>query len=72
MKIEFLQPKPRVEDWRVRLDGRTVGSVWRAGGEYLVSVSTKVRCATKTDAFRAAQKQVRALFVVRDCQHLPT
>lgn len=38
--IEFNQPNRRREDWRVVLNGRTVGSVWRAGeGRYLASCS---------------------------------
>jgi hypothetical protein len=26
MRIEFIQPKLRIEDWRVKLNGRTVGA----------------------------------------------
>lgn len=61
IKIEFSQPKPRIEDWRVKLDGRTVGGVWRAGDGYLVSVSRKEQATTLDAAFKAARKQVQGL-----------
>ena len=60
-KIEFIQARPRIEDWRVKLNGRTIGSVWRAGAGYLVSVSSKEQAATIDDAFKAAKKQVRRM-----------
>ena len=61
VKIEFFQPKPRIEDWRVKWNGHSVGSVWRAGADYLVSVSRKERAATLDAAFKAARKQVKGL-----------
>lgn len=59
-KIEFIQPKPQIEDWRVKLDGRTVGDVWRNGEGYLVSVSRKERATTLDAAFKAARKQIQS------------
>ena len=63
IKIEFSQPKPRIEDWRVKMNGRTVGDVWRNGTGYLVSVSRKEQAATLDDAFKAARRQVQGLTV---------
>jgi len=63
IKIEFSQPKPRIEDWRIKMNGRTVGGVWRNGAGYLVSVSRKEQAATLDDAFKAARKQVQSLTV---------
>ena len=60
-KIELIQPKPRVEDWRVTLNGRTVGSVWRAGADYIASVSSQCRLPTKEAAFDAARKMAKAI-----------
>ncbi|MCX7173400.1 MAG: hypothetical protein NT159_05665 [Proteobacteria bacterium] len=62
-KIEFIQPKPRIEDWRVKLNGQSIGSVWRAGAGYFVSVSRNEQAATLDAAFRAARKQVQSLTV---------
>lgn len=61
VKIEFFQPKQRIEDWRVKMNGRTVGSVWRCGAGYLVDVSVKQSAATQEAAFKAARKQLRVL-----------
>ena len=60
-RIEFTQPKPRIEDWRVKLDGRTIGLVWRAGSDYIVSVKTECRAATQEAAFKVARKQARSI-----------
>lgn len=60
-KIEFAQPKPRIEDWRVKLDGRTVGSVWNTGKDYIAEVTCKVRAPTLEAAFKAARKQVKSI-----------
>ena len=61
MKIEFMQSRPRIEDWRVKLNGQTVGSVWRCGDGYLVSVAVKQSASTQAAAFEAARKQLRDL-----------
>lgn len=60
-KIEFTQPKPRIEDWLVKLDGRTVGSVWRAGDCYITSVSSQCKLLTKDAAFKAARKMAKSI-----------
>lgn len=62
-KIEFIQPKPRVEDWCVKLDGRTAGSVWRCRDHYIASITNQVRLATLDDAFKEARRQARAIAV---------
>lgn len=61
MKIEFYQPKPRYEDWRVMVNGMTLGLVWRVGDEYIASVKTQARYATKEKAFSAAREQVKSI-----------
>jgi hypothetical protein len=61
MRIEFKQPRPRVEDWRVTLGGRTVGSVWNAGPDYIVSVTPKERRPSREEAFQAARRQARSI-----------
>ena len=61
MKIAFGQPKPRIEDWRVLLNGRTAGAVWRCGGAYRVSVTSEQDAPTKEAAFKAARDQLRTL-----------
>ncbi len=61
LKIEFIQPKPRVEDWRIQLNGRTVGSVWRAGDHYVTSLATTIHVPTKEAAFKAARQQAERI-----------
>jgi hypothetical protein len=61
MKIEFIQPKPRIEDWRVKVDGRTVGSVWRAGENFIANVTHQINVATKDAAFTAAREQAKRI-----------
>jgi hypothetical protein len=61
MKIEFTQPKPRVEDWRVKVGGRTIGSVWRAGDHYIANIATAVRAPTKEAAFLVARQQAKGI-----------
>lgn len=61
VKIEFSRPNPRIEDWCVKWNGHSVGSVWRAGADYLVSVSHEERATTLDSAFKAARKQVKGL-----------
>lgn len=61
MKIEFIQPKPRIEDWRVKLDGRTIGMVWRAANYYVASVTHQRKELTKDAAFEAARKMARSI-----------
>ena len=63
-RIEFVQPNARVDDWRVKVDGRTIGSIWRAGNDYLTSVRTICRSTTLDAAFKAARKQARGLLAV--------
>lgn len=59
-RIEFKQPNQRREDWRVLLNGRTVGSVWRAGeGRYLVSYSKQEEAPDPAKAFKLARKQLK-------------
>lgn len=61
MRIEFKQPRPRLEDWRVMLDGKTVGSVWNAGPDFIVSVIRQERHPSREEAFRAARRQARSI-----------
>ncbi len=60
-KIEFIQPKPRIEDWRVKMNGQTIGSVWRCRDHYIASVKEPVRAPTLDDAFKAAKKQAKSI-----------
>ncbi|MFZ4534979.1 hypothetical protein [Propionivibrio sp.] len=39
-RIEFVQPKPRILDWRVQVDGRSIGSGWKCGEAFRVSIAT--------------------------------
>lgn len=62
MKIVFSQPKPRIEDWRVKLDGNTIGSVWRSGeGRYITNCTRAESAATVEAAFKLARKQVKSI-----------
>jgi hypothetical protein len=65
MKIEFIKPYPRREDWRGKVDGATLGSVWRhcKTGEYQVSNVTE-RFPTQEAAFKAAKKQIKRVLTV--------
>ncbi len=65
MKIELIKPYPRREDWRMKVDGLTLGSVWRHNktGEYLVSNVTE-RFTTPEAAFKAAKKQIKRVLTV--------
>lgn len=60
-KIKFNQPKPRKEDWRVVLNGRTVGSVWRAGENFITNVTHQIKVATQEAAFTEARKQAKSI-----------
>ena len=61
-KIEFIQPKPRIEDWRVKFGGFTVGSVWRAGeGRYIANCTRAETAPTVEAAFKLARKQVKSI-----------
>ena len=61
-RIEFKQPNQRREDWRVQLNGRPVGNVWRAGeGRYLVSCSRQEEAPDADKAFRLARKQLKGI-----------
>ena len=63
-RIEFKQPYPRREDWRVVLNGRTVGSVWRAGeGRYLANCTQQEEAPDLAKAFKLARKQLRGITV---------
>ncbi|MEO8343304.1 MAG: hypothetical protein ABI536_05745 [Gallionella sp.] len=64
-KIEFIQPNPRVEDWRVKLDDRTIGNVWRAGKCYIADVTGKSKELTNEAAFSAARKQAKNVAAAR-------
>ena len=59
--IRIVQPNPRIEDWRVQVDGRTVGLVWRAGDRYVADVTSKQELATKEAAFKKAREQARRI-----------
>jgi hypothetical protein len=61
-KIEFTQPDRGYEDWRVKMNGNTIGSVWKAEGGYIASVSSEARTATIEQAFDSARKQAKQLF----------
>ena len=61
MTVQFVQPKPRIEDWRVLWNGRAVGAVWRCGGVYRASVTSEQDAPTKEAAFKAARDQLRTL-----------
>lgn len=60
-RIEFIQPRPRIEDWRVKVDGRAIGAVWKAGEVYIASVRTAVKVATLEAAFKEARKQAKSI-----------
>lgn len=59
MKITFDRRKPRADDWAVRADGVTCGSLWRAGAEFLVNCSHLERFATIEAAQQAARRQLK-------------
>jgi hypothetical protein len=61
MKFEYFKPNPRYDDWRVKVDGRTLGSVWllKDTGEYMMSVITTERYPTLDAAFKEARKQIK-------------
>lgn len=62
IRIEFVQAKPRIEDWRVKLNGRAVGSVWRAGeGRYIANCTHEEPAPTAEAAFKAARKQLKSI-----------
>ena len=61
MKLEFVQPRPSIQDWRVKLDGRAIGSVWKCGDSFRVSVGTMATAPTLDDAFKVVKKQVKGL-----------
>lgn len=61
-KIEFNQPNPRREDWRVVMDGRTVGNVWRAGeGRYLANCTRAEEAPSAAAAFKLARRQLKSI-----------
>ena len=60
-RIEFMQPRPRIQDWCVKIDGRAIGAVWKCGDSFRVSVGTTETAPTLDDAFKAAKKQIKAL-----------
>lgn len=61
-RIEFRQPNQRREDWRVLLNGRTVGSVWRAGeGRYLANCTQQEEAPDLAKAFKLARRQLRGI-----------
>ncbi len=62
LKIEFYQPKPRIEDWRVRYGEFTLGNVWRAAeGRYIANCSHAETAPTADAAFKLARKQVKRI-----------
>lgn len=61
-KIEFISPKARIEDWRVRYGEFTLGSVWRAAeGPYIANCSDAETATTAEAAFKLARKQVKGI-----------
>lgn len=61
-RIQFVQPKARIEDWRVRFGEFTLGSVWRAGeGRYIANCSHAETATTAEAAFKLARKQVKSI-----------
>jgi hypothetical protein len=61
-RIEFRQPTRSREDWRVLLNGRTVGSVWRAGeGRYLANCTQKEEAPDPARAFKLARNQLKGI-----------
>ena len=60
-KIEFIQPQPGIEDWRVKSNGRFIGRVWRNGDDYLAYVTCEQSAPTRVAAFKAAKKQILEL-----------
>lgn len=60
-RIEFVQPKPRIQDWHVRVDGHRIGSVWQCGESFRVSIARMETAASLDDAFKCARKQVKGL-----------
>ena len=61
-KIEFIQPKTRIEDWRVKFGEFTIGSVWRAGeGRYICNCTHAETAATAEAAFKLARKQAKSI-----------
>ena len=61
-KIEFIRPKPRIEDWRVKYGDFTLGNVWRAAeGRYIANCSHAETATTAEAAFKLARKQVKSI-----------
>lgn len=61
-RIEFRQPRRGREDWRVLLNGRAVGSVWRAGeGRYLANRTQQEEAPDPARAFKLARKQLKGI-----------
>jgi len=60
-KIEITQPNPRIDDWRIILNGCTIGAVWRCRDEYIASVTSEVRTHELGAAFKVARKQARSI-----------
>ena len=63
-RVEFIQPTPRIEDWRVKFGAFTIGSVWRAGeGRYICNCTHAETVTTAEAAFKAARKQAKSITV---------
>ena len=61
-RIQFIQPKPRIEDWRVQFGQFTIGSVWRAGeGRYICNCTHSETAPSVEAAFKLARKQARSI-----------
>lgn len=60
-KIEFIQPEPGIEDWRVKWEGRFIGVVWRKGADYLAYVTREQSAPTRVAAFKEVRKQISEL-----------
>ena len=60
-KIEITQPNSRIEDWRVLLAGRSIGSIWKCRDAYLVDVTHRQTAETLEAAFKAARKQAKSI-----------
>lgn len=60
-RIEFIQPRPRIEDWRVKVDGRALVLFGRQGKSTIASVRTAVKVATLEAPFKVARKQAKSI-----------
>lgn len=60
-RITIERPKPRVEDWRIKLDGQTVGMVWRCRESYRASVDVEELADSYEDGVKKVKAQIKRL-----------